>query len=239
MKKYAIPVSIVVAGLLIAGAVFLNGSGKLGNKDTAGTGSDSTASQGASAVMPVTSKDHIQGNPDADIVIVEYSDLDCPYCKEFHKTLEKIMDEYGKTGQVAWVYRHLPLTQLHPNAFLHAEASECVASLGGNDAFWGFLTNMFADNPGNEQASPNDYIKYAEEFGISDTDLQNCMASKKFDSVITKDANNGMAAGAQGTPYSVIIVKGSDKPVAVSGAVPYENFKSFIDQILQQQKESI
>lgn len=92
-------------------------------------------------VDPVSASDHIRGNPDAEIVIVEYSDFDCPFCARFHSTMNSVMDQYGE--EVAWVYRHFPLESLHPNAPAVAVASECVAELGGNDAFWKFADSYF------------------------------------------------------------------------------------------------
>src|SRR6185436_7093141 len=80
---------------------------------------------------PVTEKDHILGNPNAEVIMVEYSDLECPFCKEFHSTLRRVMNEYGKDGKVAWVYRHFPIDSLHPKARKEAEATECAAELGG------------------------------------------------------------------------------------------------------------
>ncbi len=87
--------------------------------------------------------DHYRGNPDAEIVLVEYSDYECPFCTRFHTTLKNIVREYG--NQVAWVYRHYPLTQLHPNATVLANASECAAELGGNDAFWQMSDAILAE----------------------------------------------------------------------------------------------
>ncbi len=110
----------------------------------------------AIVLPPVTNADHILGNPTAPIKIVEYSDASCPFCKMFHPTMEKIMEEYGTDGKVAWVYRHFPLDKpgsrsdggiLHPNAGHEAQAMECAASLGGNDAFWKFTNRLYAVTP--------------------------------------------------------------------------------------------
>ncbi len=95
------------------------------------------------AITPLSQKDHLNGNPNAPVKIIEYSDLECPFCKEFHETMLQVMREYGAEGQVAWVYRHFPLTK-HPQAEPDAEAAECVASLGGETAFWDFITKVFS-----------------------------------------------------------------------------------------------
>lgn len=94
---------------------------------------------------PVGADDHYFGSKDAEVVIVEYSDLECPYCAKFHQTMHQLITDYN--GKVAWVYRHLPL-KMHENAEEKAVASECVSELGGNDAFWKYIDNIF------EQATP-------------------------------------------------------------------------------------
>lgn len=90
-------------------------------------------------VKPVTEADHIRGNINSPVKIVQFTDIDCPFCKRFHGTMQEIMKTYGKDNKVVWVMRHLPLTQLHPDAANKAEASECVAELGGNEKFWSFV----------------------------------------------------------------------------------------------------
>ena len=143
----AIPIAIVFGFALIAVAIFVSGqntqkpSTKVDPKDAIEQASGQIGKTGP--VRKVDEKDHIRGNPNAPIVIVEYSDLECPFCKSFHETMNKVMANYGNDGKVAWVYRQFPLEQLHPNAPTLAQASECVAELGGNDAFWKFSDKIF------------------------------------------------------------------------------------------------
>jgi len=92
-------------------------------------------------VNPVTEDDHIKGDLNAPIKIIEYSDFDCPFCSRFHETMDQVVSQ---NDDVAWVYRHFPLDQLHPNARTVAQISECVANLGGNEAFWTFTDGYFA-----------------------------------------------------------------------------------------------
>lgn len=92
-------------------------------------------------VPAINEKDHIMGNPNADIVIIEYSDFECPYCKTHHSTLNKIVEEYN--GQVAWVFRHYPLIEIHQNAFEKAVASECVSQIKGNESFWEYTKLLY------------------------------------------------------------------------------------------------
>ena len=91
-------------------------------------------------VPALTASDRYLGNINADVVIIEYSDIDCPFCKKFHPTMERIAQEYG--SKIAWVYRHFPLDSLHPEARTKAEATECVAQLAGNEVFWKYLKTL-------------------------------------------------------------------------------------------------
>ncbi|MDD3662929.1 MAG: thioredoxin domain-containing protein [Candidatus Pacebacteria bacterium] len=83
-------------------------------------------------------KDHVYGNPNAPITVIEYSDYECPYCKNFHETMKKVVDE--SNGQVNWIYRHFPIKQ---NSFEKSAAAECVAEIKGNDAFWQYSDLLF------------------------------------------------------------------------------------------------
>lgn len=95
----------------------------------------------ASAFTKLKDNDHVNGDRNAKVLLVEYSDFQCPFCQRFHPTTKQVLDQYGK--DVALVYRHYPLDQIHPFARPTAEASECVAEIGGNDAFWKFTDTVF------------------------------------------------------------------------------------------------
>lgn len=105
-------------------------------------------------VNPVTPNEHIKGNPNAEVFVIEYSDPECPFCKRFHETMKSVMQEYGDTGKVAWVYRHFPLDALHTKARKEAEAFECAAELGGNVKFWEYADKLFEITPSNDGLDP-------------------------------------------------------------------------------------
>ncbi len=92
-------------------------------------------------VRPISPDEHILGNVNAKIIIVEYSDLECPFCKVFHTTMHQVVEK--NNGDVAWVYRHYPITQLHSKAFHEAEATECAWEQGGNETFWKYTDRIF------------------------------------------------------------------------------------------------
>ncbi len=109
--------------------------------------------QKAITMAPVTSADHIYGNPDAPTKIVEYSDTECPFCKQFHPTIKRIIDE--SNGTIALVYRHFPLDSIHPKTRHEAEATECAADQGGNDMFWKYTDALFTATNSNNTFDPN------------------------------------------------------------------------------------
>lgn len=91
-------------------------------------------------IPDVTSEDWVKGNRDAKVALIEYSDFECPFCQQFHSSAQQALDAYPNDLQ--WVYRHFPL-DFHPNANKYAYTAECVAELGGNDAFWAFADKIF------------------------------------------------------------------------------------------------
>jgi protein-disulfide isomerase len=223
-NKLLIPIAVLVAGALIAGAVFFK------SKDPApNTGDNGTPEE--IVVAPVSAEDHVLGNPNAPIVIIEYSDIDCPFCKDFHLTMHRIVNEYGKDGQVAWVYRHFPLDQLHPDARTKAESTECAASLAGNQVFWNYLDALFERN---ETAA--DLPSIAAEVGIDQTAFSACVSEKRFAARVKADGDAAFAAGGRGTPYSVILTRDGET-FPVNGAQPYEVVKQIIDTLLLDQDQ--
>jgi protein-disulfide isomerase len=229
-NSYTIPVAIIIAGLIIAGAVFVSQKG-----DTKqGQGSEKNIpaqSVSAEDVKPISANDHILGNPSASVIVVEFSDLECPFCKTFHQTMKQIVDVYGKDGQVAWVYRHFPLDAIHSKARKEAEASECAAEQGGNTAFWNYVDGVFAITPSNNGLDLNQLPVIAKNIGLDASEFQTCLDSGKYSDLISENLSDAITSGGTGTPYSIIITpKGGVFPF--SGALPFEQVKSLIEQAL-------
>lgn len=233
-SNLGIPIAIVIAAGLIAAAIFFSGSkgGSLTGNTPSATDTGNNQVTPERTVEPVTEADHIRGNPNAPILIVEYSDYDCPFCKNFHTTMNQVMEKYGTEGKVAWVYRQFPLQQLHPNAPKLAAASECVAELGGNDAFWSFTDQVFDGRGINEQTDLTKLPGFAEKAGVDKAAFQSCLQSGKYDEHVQEDFKKAVAAGAQGTPYSVVMV-GNQQGV-INGAQQYPVVEQIIESLLTQ-----
>lgn len=235
-SNLGIPIAIVIAAALIAGAIYFTGVG--GGTPSADTGTNTPEEQVTPEmeVAPVTEDDHIRGNPNAPILVVEYSDFDCPFCKNFHETMTQVMAKYGASGQVAWIYRHFPLEQLHPNAPRLAAASECVADLGGNEAFWQFADLIFGERGTNEATDLSRLPEFAETAGVDRGQFEACNNSDKYAEVIEGDYNEALKTGARGTPYSVVMV--GDQQGVINGAQPYNVVEQIIQSLLAQMQSS-
>jgi protein-disulfide isomerase len=182
-------------------------------------------------VPPVSKDDHVRGNPKAKVTIIEYSDFECPFCKRHHPTMKAVAAKYG--NDVNWVYRHFPLS-FHQNAQKEAEASECVADLGGNDAFWKFTDAIYERTAAGGTGIALDQLgPIAKEMGVDQAKFQSCLDSGKFAKKVQDQMNAGSAAGVNGTPGSFIINNDTKASQMISGAVPQASFDSAIDAILK------
>lgn len=224
-KKFELTpsVSIIIAGVIIAGAVVFTNTRPAGPA----TG-ESPAPSTATNVRPPSAQDHIVGSPNAPLVLIEYSDFQCPYCNIVHPTLKRIVQESG--GQIAWVYRHLPLESIHPNAKPAALASECIAEQLGSDGFWKFADVIFADQ---SKMNAGYYAELAVQFGADETKFNTCVSSNTYASKVDADAQEAQQNGGQGTPYTVLYDKKGQ--AGVSGALPYATFVSVIKSFQERQ----
>lgn len=174
--------------------------------------------------IKIAKDDHVFGNPDAPVVVFEYSDIDCPFCARVHPTLTRLVNENPDT--VAWVYRHNPLA-IHPHAGLKAEATECVADIAGEDAFWEYLDVLFTEQgqmQGDEETVLGMLVDAATPFGVDTEAFSKCMQSDRH---LKKIVREQAEAAQEGTPYNVMV--GPHTAVAVRGALPYDAFAQIAD----------
>ena len=226
-----VPIAIIVAGILVAGAIYFKG-GALGGQ--VGAVNEAFNPDPLKNMSEITETDWLRGDPEAPIKIVEYSDLECPFCKRFHETMNQIFDEYGAEGKVAWVYRHFPLDQLHKKARPEAEATECAGKLGGNTVFWQFTDKIFETTTSNDGLDLSLLPKFAEELGLDRATFEQCLQSEEIKSLVETDYQEAIEIGGRGTPYPIIIAPNGEK-AALQGAVPFEDMKKGIDALLANQ----
>lgn len=220
-QNYVLPIVIVVTGALIAGAVFWAGKSGTGGNNAGG-------SQSTRAYTP--GKDHILGNPNATVKVIEYADLECRYCKDFHVTMHQIMDYYGKDGNVAWIFRHFPLSQIHSKAPQEAQASECAADQGGDTAFWRYIDKVYEITPSDNGLDLGKLPEIAQEIGLDVAAFNQCLESGKFAQRVAAEYQEAVSGGGQGTPYTFLMV-GSES-VVLAGSQPYDSMRAAIDALL-------
>jgi len=181
-------------------------------------------------VAPVTSADHLLGSIKAPIKLVVYTDLECPYCKTIHDSISELKNDYIKDGKMAVVYRNLPLDQLHTKARPEAIATECAAKLGGNEKYWSFVDKIFAATPSNDGLDLNLLSVFAADLGLDKEDFAACQKDEKIAQIIKKQEANGQEAGAQGTPYPIVILNDEVKGV-LPGALPADQMRKMVDEL--------
>jgi len=219
-------ISILIAGVLIASAiVFVNVRPAAPAAVAAGGAQAPTT---ATNVRAPSAQDHIVGSLNAPLVLIEYTDFQCPFCSMVHPTLKKIVSE--SNGQIAWVLRNFPLESIHPNARPAALAAECIAQELGNDAYWKSADAVFADQ---SKMSPAYFEQLALQLGAQKTSYKSCIASASAAKKVDADSAEAQQNGGQGTPYTVLYDKKGQ--VGVSGALPYEAFVTVIKSFQERQ----
>lgn len=187
-----------------------------------------TAPTSLDIAKPDPETDHWKGPEDARYVHVEYSDFECPFCQSYYSdTLPGLEEEYG--DRMAFVYRHLPLS-FHPLAEPAAEASECVADLGGNDAFWTFHDAVFEAMP---DVTVDQLSQIAGQSGVSSAAVQECMDNDTFLEDVQAQATEAAAAGVNATPTSVIYDMETGETAVIQGAQPFASAKQTIDDFIE------
>lgn len=227
-------------GFIVLGSCMLKGNcdGLAAAEDTEKTAAPSAAVPTAaptttgstvavSKIAAVDDSDHIRGDKDAEITIVEYSDYECPFCARFHPTLQQMMEDYD--GKVRWIYRDFPLS-FHPEAENAAEAAECA---GEQNKYWEYGDALIE----NQSSLGEDlYKKLAADLGLNTSQFDTCRSSDKYLEEIATDAKEGAAAGVTGTPGSFIFktdAKGTDTAIVIKGAQSASAVKAAIDSLLK------
>ncbi|MFH1713464.1 MAG: thioredoxin domain-containing protein [Candidatus Jacksonbacteria bacterium] len=221
-------VAIVSLGLVVLFAL-----GKIKTGEIAGDQEPTQEQEPPAEIIlkDITKQDHIRGNIDAPVKIVEYSDLLCPYCQMHHATMKQLKEDYG--DKIAWVYRHFPLPSLHPTAPKMAEGTECAAELGGNDGFW-----ALADKISEGSVSLETLADAAGAIGLDKDKFQECLDSGKYADKIQAAAQDSIITAQSvdprvGTPLNIILGP-DDQKTPLAGAYPIEAFKEVIDATLAQ-----
>src|SRR5689334_20084698 len=180
--------------------------------------------------------DPLMGDKKARLVLVEFSDFQCPFCARFvHETLPEIEKDYIKTGKLKYVFRDFPITSAHKDAFKAALAAGCALDQG---KFWEMHDRLFEN-----QAAFTVYnlTQSAEAIGLNKEKFQKCLENNEYATEVQNDFAEGLRAGVNQTPIFFLGLTEPNSPkvkvlTVISGAKPYAVFKAAIDSALQQGK---
>lgn len=177
---------------------------------------------------PDLSNAYALGDPNAPVTIIEYTDYQCPFCsRHFLETFGQIRENYIETGQVYYIFKDFPLTSIHPQAFLAAEAARCA---GDQDGYVAMHDRLFTDQAewnGRDDAAEI-FVTYAADLGLDADTFRGCLESGQHTAAVQADLEEGGARGISGTPSFVI------NGYTMSGAYPYAMFEQAIKQFLNE-----
>lgn len=210
--------------------------------DTTNTQADGTKTETTPVVSQKLSQEEIadikktafiEGNKEALITLVEYSDLECPYCIRQYKdgVIKQIHEKYGeKVNSIFKNFRGVP----HENSEIEANATLCAGDLGGVEkysAYYGAIFNR--SNGGNGTGfSKDNLVPLAKELGLDTAKFQSCMESKKNIARFDAETTEGKRLGVSGTPGTVIINNETGAYELIAGAYPASEFEKVIDKLL-------
>ena len=172
----------------------------------------------------------VMGDPDAPVLIVEFTDFQCPFCRRYdEETLPQIKKEYIDTGKVRYMLKHFPLTQIHPQAVPAAIASECAGEQG---KFWEMHDKLFSqqDQWSGKDDANSTFKTFAKDLGLDEKAFDECITAERYKDKVMDNQKEGMAAGVQGTP--AFFVNGQ----FISGAQPFQVFQQMIEKALGEQQ---
>ncbi len=142
--------------------------------------------------IPVTVEDHIQGDKNAPLTLVEYGDYECPYCGAAYPIVKQIQKHFGK--RLRFIFRNFPLVESHPHAGIAAMTAEFAAT---HNKFWEMHDILYENQ---EALDLPDLLLYAKSLGLPEASLQHAIQNQIFADKIKKDFLGGVRSGVNGTP---------------------------------------
>ena len=158
----------------------------------------------------------VYGDPGATVSLYEFSDFECPYCKQFHGIPKEIVD--SSAGQVNWVFKHFPLDIHNPTAANEAVAAECVGEVAGNRAFWVFADLLFKATGGNGSGAPDGVSPIIARMGVDQAEFDACVRREDAYDVVRSQFSAGQRAGVSQTPTTIVVNNKTGATVVVPGA---------------------
>ncbi len=185
---------------------------------------------------PLSEKDFVTGNTKSDVVVIEYSDTECPFCARLHPAMKQIQNEYK--DKVSFAYRHFPLTQIHPGAFAEAQAIECIGTQLGAEKRRQYIDKIFQHKIANNSMvlPKNEKENLAKNLGVDMATFNTCVSGEASKARIAEAIQDGVSAGVTGTPATFVLKRDGDEYevfALIEGAREYEYIKAALDAALE------
>jgi len=158
----------------------------------------------ATLKVPVTPEDHIQGDPSAELTLLEYGDYECPHCGRAHPIVKRVQKRFGR--RLRFVFRNFPLTQIHPHAQTAAEAAEFA---GAHGRFWEMHDLIFESQ---DRLGLDPLFALTEEVGLDPQALRESLTAGEFEPRVRRDFLSGVRSGVNGTPTFFVNERRHDGP---------------------------
>lgn len=228
-----VPIAIIIAGLVIAGAIVYPDIKNGGDTSSAeGEKTTEVENEVIEQKDAILSQGHVLGKADAKVTIAEFSDPECPYCGRFHVTMEQIMQKYGTDGDVAWRYIYFfPFDsnpQAHPLSRPLAAAIECAAQVGGEEMYWKYTKLVFEQE---ENDRSYDIPGNAQTLGIDIAAFNACLEDPAIAEKVSAQHSMSASLGLRGTPHSIVILE-DGTGYRINGAYPYQTVDMTIQAAL-------
>ena len=249
IQPYLVPLSIIVGAIVISLSIFLSVKGQLFSNNSgsvAGVTNPTTAPTAAAEQNPAA-KTTINGAPfigdksKATVAIVEFSDIECPFCQRHHQQVyPDVIKNLVDTGKAIYVYRtYIAVPTHNPASTLEANAAYCFLEQSGNDnvKFFQYIESLYANTQANGSGvAGTKMYDLANDLGVNGANIKSCAESGKFKDYIANDVTLAGQAGIQGTPGFVVGKIASDGTVdgkLIAGAYPYSEFERVVTEMLQ------
>lgn len=167
--------------------------------------------------LELAEDEYMVGDSDSRIVVIEYSDLECPFCKAFNAH-RPALEELYKNRSVGFVFRHFPLSQLHERAKNEAIALECAGMLGDDKAFFAYRDLVYAHTKSNDTLDPTLLGVFADKLGLSIEEFSICLSSTEAARKVGEDIQSGTRLGIYSTPSFAFFKDGEFQFVLISGS---------------------
>ncbi len=235
-----IGLSVIFGALIIALTLWLPqmNMGKTADVKKAAVADDTQTEETGPATTTLDDDAVMGDKTKAKVAIVEFSDLECPFCKRFHQeTHDQLVKEYVETGKAILVARDFPLSFHDPKATEEASVAECVRDQKGDAAYFTFTQEVYANTLANGKGLPQGkMLELMKKAGVDTTKALACSEQEATKQEIAKDIADGTKAGVTGTPSFLIGTLGEDGTVTgelVVGALPLSGFEEVINKYVK------